>query len=253
MSKRFIVASLLAMALTAGLSGSVDAYDLKPMVVQVRPSGSGTSATAMITNTHSVPIAIELRAFKRVQQPDGTDVLTLEEEDIILTPPQMVIAPKASQSFKIQWVGDPKPDRELAYRIVTDQLPIQLSKSTRNDRTADITMKYRYEMALYVVPEGVKPSAEVVSVESAQGKNGERVLAVRLRSTGTMRAILDKPVLEISGAGSSPVRLEGDAIKELVGLNILPGSERLVHIASPASFPSGKLTGSLTTEYIVLR
>ncbi|MFC3580047.1 fimbria/pilus periplasmic chaperone [Sphingomonas hylomeconis] len=253
MSKRIFLAMACTGLLTGGLGGSATAYDLKPMVIQIKASGAGSAATAIITNTHPVPIAIEIRAYKREQQSDGTERLTPEDSDIILTPPQMVIAPKASQSFKIQWVGDPKPYRELAYRIVTDQLPIQLSKTSRNDRTADITMKYRYEMALYVQPEGMKPAADIVSVEPAAGPEGRRQLAVRVRSSGGMRAVLDKPVLQLRGADNRPITLEGDAVKELIGLNILPGVERVVRIAAPDGLPAGKLTGSLSTEYIVLR
>jgi len=246
-----------AAALAWGVVGSpvpAGAYDLKPMVIQIRPSGSGSSATAVITNTHPVPVAIEIRAFRREQQPDGTDKLIPEERDIIMSPPQMVIAPKASQSFRIQWVGEARPERELAYRIVTEQLPIQFSKVTRNDRTADLTMRYRYEMALYVEPEGTKPSARIVSAETVSGKDGAREVALRIRSDGGMRAILDKPVLQLSPAsGGASVRIEGDALKQLVGMNILPGNERLIRIPAPPGLADGKLTGTLASEYVVLR
>lgn len=251
--KKQHLAALLAATGLSFLSASALAYDLKPMVVQLKPSGAGSSATAVITNTHEVPIAVEVHAFNREQLPDGTDKLTPEDSDIIVTPPQMVIPPKGSQSFRIQWVGDPKPSKELAYRIVTDQLPIQFKKISRNDRTADVTMRYRYEMALYVEPEGTKPSARVVSAEYVAGKDGAKEIALKIKSEGNMRAILDKPVLQLTPAGGSPLRLEGEAIKQLAGLNILPGSERLVRIPAPASLQNGPLTATLSSEYMILR
>ena len=252
MNRRIPIVALTAAVFALGPARDAEAYDLKPMVIQLKPSGAGSAATAVITNTHSVPIALEIRAYRREQLPDGNDKLVAEDRDIILTPPQMVLAPKTSQSFRIQWVGDAKPSRELAYRIVTEQLPIQFAKVTRNDRTADITMKYRYEMALYVEPEGAKPEVSIASAEVVKGKDGARELSLRFRSTGTMRAILDKPVVEVAGGGS-PVRLDQVATNALVGLNILPGAERVVRVPAPVGLPDGPVKASLTTEYTVLR
>ena len=248
-----VSAFLVGASVMASMAQEAKAYDLKPMVIQLRPSGNGSSATAVITNTHEVPIAIELRAYRREQQPDGTDKLTPEDKDVIVNPPQMVISPKASQSFSVQWVGDPRPDRELAYRVVSDQLPIQFKKVSRNDRTADITMKYRYEMALYVEPDGTKPLARIVSAEAVSGKDGAKQLVLKIRSDGNMRAILDRPVVDLSASGGSKVRLEGESAKELQGLNILPGVERVVKITAPAGVSPGPLTATLNSEYIVLK
>lgn len=249
--------SMLAIAiaittLAVVLPDRADAYDLKPMVVQLKPSGAGSAATGIITNTHEVPIAIEIHAYRREQQPDGADKLLPEDKDLIVTPPQMVLEPKASQSFRMQWVGDPRPDHELSFRIVSEQLPIQFRKITRNDRTADITMKYRYEMALYVQPEGVRPQARLTSVDIVKDADGTRHLDLHIRSEGKMRAILDKPVVELAFNGKQ-IKLEGDAVKDLAGLNILSGSERIVRIAAPAGLDGGTVTGTLSTDYAILR
>ncbi|NJM49856.1 MAG: hypothetical protein HC843_02355 [Sphingomonadales bacterium] len=63
-------------------------YDLKPIVIQLSPNGSGASQNLLITNTHDVPIAIEVRAYARQQNPDGTETRTPEDDDIIISPPQ---------------------------------------------------------------------------------------------------------------------------------------------------------------------
>ena len=67
------------------------AYDLKPIVVQLEPSGPGSSQTLVISNTHTVPIAIEVTAFRRKQLPSGDDELTPDDEDLLIDPPQMVL------------------------------------------------------------------------------------------------------------------------------------------------------------------
>lgn len=240
-----------ALVLSGSAAAPANAYDLKPIVIQLASSGPGAAQTAVITNTHTVPIAIEVTAFKRKQNPDGTDTLTRDDENVIISPPQMVIPPKSSQSFRIQWVGDANPSTELAYRVVTEQLPIQFKKETRNNLTADLTMRYRYEAALYILPKDRKSQATLTSVSTVKGADGTDQLELRIRSEGNSRAILDKPVVELSVDGRS-FRLEGAAVKQLSGLNILPGSERVVRIAMPADMKGRTVTGKLLTQYLIL-
>lgn len=246
-----ITGSLVAVAAIA-TAAHVAAYDLKPIVFQLAPSGPGSSQAMMITNSHEVPIAIEVRAYGRKQLADGEDVLTPEDDDIVIYPPQMVIQPKTSQSFKVQWVGDPAPKQELAYRIVTNQLPIKFKRAESNGRVADVTMKYRYEAALYVVPKGATPSASLTSVTRVTEAGGGASLELRIRSDGTLRAILDQPSLQLTTATGRSVTLTGDQIKPLVGLNILPGVERVVRIPAPADIEAGPLQGQLQTKYTTL-
>lgn len=247
MGSHFRAAALCA----ALLSSSAWAYDVKPMVVELSPSGSGSSATVTIANTHKVPIAIEVSVHDRKQQPDGSDALTREDDDLIVTPPQLVLQPGASQAVRIQWVGEPDPKRELDYRLITEQLPIPLARRKERDVDAQLTMKYRYEVALYVIPRGAAPSARLESAEVVSGQDG-RKLHVAIASEGTRRSILDKARLTLSSGGRS-FTVDGEAAAALQGLNVLPGSTRVVILPAPPDMPTGKVSGELETGYLSLR
>jgi len=223
------------------------AYDLKPLVIELSPSGSGSSGSMTVTNTHSVPIAIEVGVHKRVQNEDGSDSLSPELDDVIVNPPQMVIAPGSSQSIRIQWVGDQNPGNELSYRIVTEQLPIRLTRAQRNDKTAELTMKYRYEAALYIVPRGSRPSAKLESAQVVD-RNGSSMLQVTIASDGTSRAILNDPRLIFSGPQGEVV-IDGEAAAPLQGLNVLSGSKRVVFLPAPSGLPQGPVSGSLEAKF----
>jgi fimbrial chaperone protein len=242
---------LSGLVLATSLASPAAAYDLKPIVIQLAPSGARSAQTAVITNTHDVPIAIEVKTFQRKQNPDGSDTLTIDDENLIISPPQMVIAPKSSQSFRVQWVGDAAPKKEIAYRIVTEQLPIQFKERVRSDLTADVTMRYRYEAALYIMPEERSAKATLASVAAVKSEDGTDQLELHIRSEGTSRAILDKPTLDLAADGRS-LRLEGEAVKPLIGLNILPDTERVVRIAMPAELKGRVVSGTLSTRYITL-
>ncbi|MFC4290944.1 fimbria/pilus periplasmic chaperone [Sphingorhabdus arenilitoris] len=227
-------------------------YDLKPIVIQLSPNGSGTSQNLLITNTHEVPIAIEVRAYSRKQNPDGTETREPEDDDILISPPQMVIAPKASQSFKVQWIGNPAPEKELSYRIVTTQLPIKFKDGKQGDVSVKVDMSYRYEAALYIVPPKSVPSAKLMGLSAVTDDDGAKWLEARILSDGTRRAILDKPVLTISPKnGGTGITLEGAALAGLANQNILVGNERIIRLPWPDNLPFGEVTGELKTGYTV--
>ena len=235
---------------TALFASPMQAYDLSPLVLQLDPTGPGSAGSVLITNSHSVPIAIEIKLFERTQQSDGSDILVPEKGDIVVIPPQMVIAPGSSQSIRVQWTGDPRPEKELAYRLVTEQLPIDFEKKSIGDRSFDLKVQYRYEAALYISAPGTQPSANVKSAGLAKNDNGESILKLHIINSGKRRAILNSPTLDIeSGNGKSKVTLSGESVGALNNLNILAGSERVVNLPWPKELPQGEVTVRLQTGY----
>jgi fimbrial chaperone protein len=249
-----LYAGCAAAILACATMAPAHAYDMKPIIIQLAPKGAGASQSVVITNSHDVPIAIELRAYTRTQKPDGTEDRTPEDRDILITPPQTVIAPKTSQSVKVRWVGDPNPTRELSYRLVSEQLPIPFRQESRNGIAANVTMKYRYEAALYIVPPGSEPSAHITGTAAVKGEDGQTMLELRIKSDGTRRAILEPVSITLTpDAGGSPVTLTGDPLKPLEGLNILSGVERIVRLPWPKGLAPGPLHGTLDTKYVTFQ
>ena len=250
---KFISRALLflPLAMLIGLTPA-NSYDLKPIIIQLAPTGAGSIQSVLITNTHNEPIAVEVRAYTRLQNPDGTETRTPEDENLIITPPQMVIAPKASQSFKVRWVGDPAPDKEIAFRLVSTQLPIKFKNEKKGNIDVNVSMNYRYEAALYIVPPSSKPSARLTGLAPVKDKDGKTWLEAKILSDGTRRAILSNPVLVVRPAnGSTPVTLEGEQMAAIADLNILVGNERVVRLPWPEGMAPGPVEGEFRTEYTV--
>ena len=112
-------------------------------------------------------------------------------------------------------------------------------------------MRYRYEVALYIQPQGTTPRAQLHSARVFEDSENGRVLEVTITSDGTRRAILENPELQLVAGGSS-FTLVAEQIPPLVGLNILPGSTRIVRMPAPEGLPVGDLTGDLKTSYLVI-
>lgn len=243
--------AILALLLACTVPGLVHAYELEPIVVQLAPAGNGSVQSMTVTNTHDVPIAIEVAVYRREQNVDGTEEREEELEDILLTPPQMVIAPGASQTFKVRYVGPQDIQRERTYRVVTEQLPIRLKEEHRDDFSAQVSMRYRYEAALYVVPPQREPAFRLLDAKPVEA-NGERFLDLDIASEGNMRAILQDPRLTLEGASGSTT-LSGEEIGALEGLNILAGNHRQVRLPWPESVPFGEVETSLEARLLILQ
>jgi len=252
---RYLLAAFTGCAVAAAtLPTLLNAYDLKPIVVQLTPSGAGAAQQMTITNSHKVPIAIEVKAYRREQLPDGSDKLTAENNDIIISPPQMVIQPGSSQAFKVRWIGDPNPAREQAFRIVTTQLPINFKSQQNGGVNAKLNLTYKYEAALYVVPKGSAPSAALTGAAPVKDEKGVTWLELTFQNSGNARALLHKPVITLrSATGGNETVMSGPTASALENFNILAGSERKIRLPWPEGLAEGPLTGALETEYTVLR
>lgn len=253
MGWKYRLAWAAALSLT-GIQGQAWAYDLKPIVIQLAPAGAGASQMVTVTNSEEQPVAIEAKTYRRSQDRNGDDVLAPEERDILIVPPQMVIPPKTSQTFKVQWIGEGAPDKEIAFRLITEQLPIELAaKPDATAKVADVQLQYRYEAALYITPPKSQPSLAVDGAELVKDEKGAPLLKLSVTSSGTRRAILDKPALTLTPkAGGASITLTGDQLKELTGKNVLAGASRDFLLPWPAGLPQGPVTASLATSFIVM-
>jgi fimbrial chaperone protein len=251
---KFLRAALAVTTISVLASSSaLQAYDLKPIILQLTPNGAGASQQMSITNTHKFPIAIEVKAFKRDQLPDGSDALTAEQDDVLISPPQMVIQPGSSQAFRVRWVGDASPSQELSYRIVTTQLPIQFKSDQGGGRQSTVNLSYRYEAALYITPPNSKPDVSLGTVEATTDEKGIKWLAISLKNNGNARALLSKPQITVRSSGGGEAVSTGANAAILENMNILAGKERVVRIPWPENLPNGSLTGEVKTDYTILR
>lgn len=247
---RCVVRAALLLGVAVAPIAATEAFDLKPIMAQLTPSGPGSSRSFVIQNTHTQPIAVELKMFKRQQDLAGTDKREPDEDDFVIAPAQMVIAPGQSQNVRLQWIGDANTTVERSFRMVAEQLPISFEQKSTGDRQAEVQVQYRYEAALYVTPPASKPHVTLVSAEPAKDGSGAPMLKLRLKSDGTRRAILDKPQLDVTAAGAPSAALSGPGIASLNNINILAGAEREVLLPWPKNLPYGPVTANLRTEYL---
>lgn len=200
------------------------AFEMTPLELELDPAGRESSGSFRIVNIDARPIAVEVAVFTREMTEEGADILRPADGDFIVYPPQMIVMPGRTQTLRVQYIGDPVDGPERAYRLIAEQLPIDLGDDGQGRDGGSISLLVRYVASLYVGPPSAKPALRVIAAEPAPGNRMRVVLA----NEGSGHALLTNLKLRVGGR-----ELADDAIAGLLGENILAGVTRSFLIPWP--------------------
>ena len=152
----------------------------------------------------------------------------------------MPLASGQKRTVRISYQGKDKLDRETPYRLIAEQLPIKFGENAEGSgknskqQSAEIFVLLKYMAALYVRPSGVAPNVKLEKFT----QTGQEFL-VTLSNQGTEHYILQNPVFKVTAKGQAASELNSkdhaEALKEVVGQNLLPHSKRTFKIKIPKS------------------
>jgi len=221
------------------------AFKLLPISRTFTPTGSGATQSYQIVNDKSERLAVQISMVKRQMDLAGQESYPEADDDFLVYPPQILLEPQQTQTVRVTWLGDPKPAKELAYRIIAEQLPIDLEKPKDNQTkpVGQIKLLLRYLGSIYIRPANVKPDVVLDTVAPQKGTQGTDELAITLHNRGTARAVLKNLKLQLASNGQrTAVGLNPEQLKEMNNAVILAGNKRRFIIPWPAGLPVGPVT-----------
>lgn len=224
------------------LAGPAHALKMSPFVSTFAPKGSGANQIYRIENDSPEPAAVQVSMARREMDENGREHLIDAEDEFAVFPPQIVLAPGEAKTVRVQWIGDPAPKAELSYRIVVEQLPVELGAPRKGGQ---VRLLVRYEGSVYVAPGGVQSALSVVECNPTQAADGSPRLEVAVRNAGTAHAILANAKLTLRLEDGRTVVLAGDKLKGLDGENVLAGKLRRFAVPWPDGLGRVKLAASI--------
>jgi len=238
--------ALLALVLAVLLAPGLFAFRFSPITQDFQTEGPGASRLFRVANTTSSQIAVRISVRPRSIERDGREIQGEPTDEFLIFPARLLLDPGDQRSVRVVWNGTASPDRELAYRIIAEQLPVNLEGDQPVDGGA-IVLTYRYEGSLYVVPQGARPQVAVTAVDRVQ-LEGRDLLRVTVENSGTRHTLLRQAVLDLSETPSGdPIRSLGpEDLTGLTGENMLSASVRHFYVPLPDGLPDGRLYGTLT-------
>jgi fimbrial chaperone protein len=230
---------LLALAMTASvlsLTGSATAMTVQPVVVNLSTSGRGMTQVVTVENTFTAPLPVEIRIQDLVLGDDGVKGSGKDSGDLLVFPPQALIQPGQTQTFRLQYVGDPDLKQSKHYYVTVAQLPVQLPQGQ-----SAIQILYNFQILVSVAPQGAKPDVRIVETTIGHDAKGKPVPIVTLSNDSRAHGYLSEGRLRIvqrDAAGKEIFRkvLTGPEIQQTIGFGLVgAGQKRRVTI--PVELP----------------
>jgi fimbrial chaperone protein len=232
----------LVLAMTLLAAAPAAAYQLQPISRVFAPSGSKSMQTFELVNDGSTRIALSISFQTLVRDDNYRETNRDAEDEFLAYPAQLILAPGARQTVRVTWLGTPNPARELAYRIVVVQVPIERLDRKAKPEVAPtgqmrITMSYRG--TLFIRPAKAAPQVSLHAVK----RESATALAITLANTGTAVALVKQCEIRVAAGGRELV-LPAASLVSLHNTRVLAGDKRRYVIASPVALGVGPVTAT---------
>ncbi|HYJ83301.1 MAG TPA: fimbria/pilus periplasmic chaperone [Allosphingosinicella sp.] len=227
---------IAALAAAVGLAGSVVAMTVQPIVINLTTAGRGMTQVVTVENTFAQPLPVEIRVEELSLEADGVKGTGKDSGDLLVFPVQAMIKPGQTQTFRLQYVGDPDLAKSKHYYATVAQLPVQLPQGQ-----SAIQILYNFQVLVSVAPQGAKSDLKVAGAALGHDKAGKPVPVVTLSNASNAHGYLSQGRLRIvqrDGAGKEIFRrtLSGPEIQQTIGFGLVgAGQTRKVQV--PIALP----------------
>ena len=227
---------LLAALLLMVVATPTLAFKLTPIEAEFGP-GRLSVQTFKVENSGALPVAVELSMHSRGMSITGEDILVPTPDAFEVFPDQIVLQPGKTQSVRVQWSGSSVPANEIAYRLMAEQLPIDMG--TEGANRSGLRLLVKYLAALYVRP--AAPEARLSATITSENRKGQKVAVVKVNNAGNAHAVLQASMVEVS-VGGKAVTYSPQQREAVHGKNVLAGVQRELVLPWSAGLDSGALT-----------
>ena len=239
--------SILLFMLICFVSFGLSAFKFEPIIQDFTPSGINSRRSFLITNSDSEPIAVKISMVYRDMDLNGKEALTDASDVFFIFPSQLIVQPESNQIVRVQWLGNSTVTTEQPFRIIAEQLPINMNRDQ-----SGVNILLAYHGSIYVVPDEFSFGIEVLSVKKDKNEAGEDILQIELENTGNTHMILSNPEIQISDSSAvfqeKSFTLTADELIGLTDQNILAGKKRLFSVPWPDALSNGNLNATLRLD-----
>ncbi len=222
------------------------AMTVQPVVIDMQTSGRQMSSVITVENTFATPLPVELSIQELELTPDGVKQTGADPGDLMIFPPQAIIEPGQTQTFRLQYVGDPALAKSKHYYITVAQLPVKLPEGQ-----SAIQILYNFQVLVSVAPSGVKPQISIQGAEIGKNADGKPVPVITVANDAVAHGYLANGRLRIvqkdaAGKQVFTKSLSGAEIQQSMGFGLI-GSGQVRKVTVPVELPSAQ--GSVEASF----
>lgn len=229
-----------------GLAGAVTAMTVQPVVLNLTTAGRGMTQTFTVENTFANPLPVEIRVQDLNLTENGVEGTGNDPGDLMVFPQQAMIQPGQTQTFRVQYVGNPDLARSHHYYVTVAQLPVQMPQGQ-----SAIQILYNFQVLVSVSPTGVRPAIAVTGAAIDRNANGRPVPVITVTNSTTAHGYLSNGRLRIvqrDASGREVFRrvLPGPELQQTIGFGLI-GAGQTRRVIIPVELPTDG--GSVEAEF----
>ncbi len=216
------------------------AFKFSPMSTSIGIAPSKNSTLFYLENDSDQPIAVTASLLKREMNVEGVESNKKIDGELMVYPSQLIIPPNEKRSVKVTWTGKTAPTSELAYRLVAEQLPIELDKNKK--QKASIKVLLRYVAALYVQADDFDSDVTLKKMD-VDDKN----VSLLISNAGKKHQVLANMTMKVSG--KKDIEFTSEDLKGMTGENVLQSSERVFRFPKSGKFKDVQSTDKVKINF----
>ena len=231
------------LSLAASLALALDpvaearAMTVQPVVNNLSSQGRGMSQIIQVENTFATRLPVELKIEELVFDGDKLVNTKADPGDLLVFPPQAFIEPGETQTFRIQYVGDPDLATSKHYYVTVAQLPVQLPEGQ-----SAIQILYNFQVLVSIAPAGAKPALAITSAAIATDKAGKPVPQITITNPSNAHGYLSDGRLRIEQRDASGKQvfsrtISGPEMLQIVGFGLV-GANATRTVTIPVELPT---------------
>ena len=227
--------------------GTAYAMSVQPIVLDLLAGGRRTSALIRVENDQPDPTTVEVRVFEAEYTETGIRTTDRLSDDLVVFPPQSLIAPGRTQTVRVQYVGEPNLARSRHYIVSIAQLPVRLPEGQ-----SAVQLLYNFNAVVGVGIPGVRPALSITRSEVMTGEDGQPHAALIVENTSTTYGYFAGGSLRLiqrDAAGREVFRrsMTSQEINQEFGLGLVgPGQTRRIITPFTLPQPGGTVEASFT-------
>jgi len=226
---RFSTRTVRALAVLAALAASVcaaDAMTVRPLAVDLQTSGRGMNQIISVQNTSDAAIPVELSVEGLTIDSQGPHPSGKDPGDLVVFPPQALIQPGQTQTFRIQYVGDTSLTLSKHYYIKVAQLPVTLPQGQ-----SGIQLLYNFQVLASVGPEGAKPAMHVLSAAIAKDHDGKPAPLITIANDSATYGYVSRGELHVAETDASGHEIfsqnySSAELQQKLGMGLVDGGQQ---------------------------
>ena len=216
------------LSLMIGLfSPSLYAMSVQPLLIEMQSIGRASTATLKVGNEGANPLPVEVVVERLTLNENGESSYEPAEDEWLVFPPQMMIAPGGHQNFRLQWLGEPELKQSHSYHVVVKQVPVKMAKGQ-----SGIQLVYNFRALVNVAPPNSRSELQTVAATLKADEQAQPRISLTLENLAARHALMSNHDLILSlvdaqGKTQWKHKMTAKEVFEQVGAGLVqPGHRR---------------------------